>query len=202
MQVIDQFFLVFEALDFQVFLVSALLFFVGYVFAPTVLYKKIGFLTAYPLFIAGIMEKYAKKEINLVLLFSIILVINTLSMLVNLISGFGLVLPVVFSIFMGINMGVIIYHQFNGQMFYVSLINPVAMIELPCAWISFSLAIQYAIGQVMPSERFAEVSMTEYLNYFLYTIIPLLIIADIIEVGLIRLSQKIDGPDDDQSLNK
>ena len=56
------FFKVFENLNLQILILSALLFFIGYAFAPTAYYKKIKWLTAYPFFIIKLMDSFLKKE--------------------------------------------------------------------------------------------------------------------------------------------
>ena len=50
----------------------------------------------------------------------------------------------IFSIYLGINLGVVMYHTLKGKHFYLSLFNPVALIELPAAWLSFAMAIQFS----------------------------------------------------------
>ncbi len=180
----------FQLINFQIFLSAALLFFIGYAIAPTAYYKKIRWLTAYPFFIIHLMDKYFRKEWPPVLIFIVILILNTFSLCINLLSGWGIILPVLFSIYMGINIGVIMYHSLEGRFYYASLLNPVAMIELPASWITITLAIQFTLDHYFNISIIKNATFGDYLDVFLFLIIPMLIIADLIETSLIIISRK------------
>lgn len=182
----------FHFINSQIFLFSALLFFIGYAMAPTAYYKKITWLTAYPFLIIHLMEKYFKKEWHPVGIFAVILVLNSVSLFLNLLSGWGIVLPFLFCIYMGINIGVVMYHTLEGHFYYTSLLNPVAVIELPASWISIAMAIQFSLQKYFSINIIDRVTFQDYLKVFIFLVIPMLLIADLIETSLIVLSRKKD----------
>jgi uncharacterized membrane protein SpoIIM required for sporulation len=186
----------FQYINPQIFLFSALLFFIGYAIAPTAYYKKIRWLTIYPFFIIHLMDKYFKKEWPPVWIFLVILILNTFSLFVNLLSGWGIILPVLFSIYMGINIGVVMYHTLEGQFYYTSLLNPVAMLELPASWISITMAIQFSLEKYFDAAIIEQATFGDYVKVFIFIIIPMLIIADLIETSLIVISRKREGGQD------
>jgi hypothetical protein len=197
---IDTFFEVFSHLDTQVFLSSILLFFIGYALAPTVYFKDIKWLKAYPMFMFRLIEKYFREDPNKYLLFTVILVLNSISLLVNLFSAYGIILPFIFSVWMGLNVGVVMYHTLNGRLYFMSLLNPVAMLELPAAWITFTLAMQFSLNNYFHMEGLEMIGISSMLYYFLVTVLPILFLAGIIETGMIVLAERF-GEDEDDSDN-
>ena len=187
---IDKFLAVFNILSLQIILFAALLFFIGYALAPTVDYKKIKWLTAYPFFIIHLMDKYFKKEWPAPVIFIVILGLNSFSLFLNLLSGWVIIFPFILIVYTGLNVGVVMYHTLEGKFYYASLLNPVAMIELPAVWISITMAIQFSLNRISGMEIFANISFNQYLVYFFYTIIPLLILAAVIETILIMIARK------------
>jgi len=186
---------VFDIINVQVYLFSVLLFFLGYAFAPTAYYKKVKWLTAYPFFIINLIEKHFNQDWPPLKIFTVILLLNSVSLFLNLVSAFGIVLPLIFSIYLGINLGVVMYHTLEGKHYYISLFNPVALIELPAAWMSFTMAIQFSASHYFDIEGISAISFNQYCYYFLITVIPLLIIAGIIETGLIIVAKKFEKSD-------
>jgi len=186
---------VFDIINVQVYLFSVLLFFLGYAFAPTAYYKKVKWLTAYPFFIINLIEKHFNQDWPPLKIFTVILLLNSVSLFLNLVSAFGIILPVIFSIYLGINLGVVMYHTLEGKHYYISLFNPVALIELPAAWMSFTMAIQFSASHYFDIEGISAISFNQYCYYFLITVIPLLIIAGIIETGLIIVAKKFEKSD-------
>jgi len=190
------FFKVFENLNLQILILSALLFFIGYAFAPTAYYKKIKWLTAYPFFIIKLMDSFLKKEHATLKIFFILFLLNSFSLFINLISAWGIILPFLLIIYMGLNVGVVIYHSLEGRFYYTGLLNPVAMLELPAAWLSIAMAIQFSLTHFFKIRTVEAIAFSVYLNYFLYTVIPLLLAAGIIETLLIKLGSKTPPPED------
>jgi len=190
------FFEVFKNLNLQVLMLSALLFFIGYALAPTAYYKKIKWLTAYPFFIIKLMDSFFKKEQASLKIFFILFLLNSFSLFINLISAWGIILPFVLIIYMGLNVGVVIYHSLEGRFYYAGLLNPVALLELPAAWLSVAMAIQFSLTHFFKIGALKDIAFTVYLNYFLYTVIPLLLAAGIIETLLINLGSKTNHSDD------
>ena len=72
------------------------------------------------------MDKYFNKDWHPIKIFFILFFLNTVSLFLNLLSGFIIFLPFIVAIIMGINIGIIIYHSLDGRFYYISLINPVA----------------------------------------------------------------------------
>ena len=96
---LQSFLAVFKVLNFQILILSALLFFVGYAFAPTAYYKKVKWLTVYPFFMIKIMDKYFQQNWSPMIIFIVILILNTISLSINLISGWGIILPFLFVVY-------------------------------------------------------------------------------------------------------
>ena len=93
---------------------------------------------------------------------------------------------------MGINIGVVMYHSLEGKFYYVGLLNPVAIIELPAAWLSITMAIQFSLQNFLKLSFLPKIGFMQYVDYFLATIIPLLFFAGIIETILIVKGGKND----------
>ena len=193
---IQSFFEVFSIINIKIFFVSILLFFIGYVFAPTAYYKKIRWLTAYPFFIIKLMDEFFKKQHHPIKIFLILFVLNTTSLFINLLSAWGIILPFLFVLYMGINIGIVMYHTLEGKFYYVGLLNPVALFELPAAWLSIAMAIQFSMTRFFNASNFKVIEFLQYVDYFIYTIIPLLFIAGVIETILIAKVDKIKDKED------
>jgi uncharacterized membrane protein SpoIIM required for sporulation len=91
---------------------------------------------------------------------------------------------------MGVNIGVVMYHTLEGKFYYIGLFNPVALLELPAAWISITMAIQFSMQHFFGLSYIPTITFGQYVLYFIYTIIPLLIFAGIIETILIVKGEK------------
>lgn len=180
---------VFRVINLQIFVFSALLFFIGYALAPTAYYKNIKWLTAYPFLIIKLMDRYFKQDWHPVKIFSVIFILNSFSLFLNLLSGWGVVLPFLFMIYMGINIGVVMYHSLEGQFYFASLFNPVSLLELPAAWISITMAIQFTLSNYFELSLIDEYSFGHYVVLYVKTVIPLLFIAGIVETVLIVLGR-------------
>ena len=187
---IQSFLEVFRVINIQIFIISILLFFVGYAIAPTAYYKKIKWLTAYPFFIIKVMDTFFKKKHQPLKIFFILFNLNTFSLFLNLISAWGILLPFIFVLYMGLNIGVVMYHSLEGKFYYIGLLNPVAILELPAAWLSITMAMQFSLQHFLNISFLPAIDFLKYVDYFLYTIIPLLLIAGIIETILIVKNEK------------
>lgn len=180
-------------INIQIFLSSILFFFIGYALAPTAYYKKVTWLTAYPLWIARKLEAWSKKKWNGYVLFLFLFALNSLSLTINFLSGWAPLLPAVFAVWTGLNVGLVTYHTLKGHFYFASLLNPVALFELPAAFISFTLAIQFNLSRLsLHVIDLPAVGFGVYMNLFLITVIPLLIISGIIEAAFIIWTQKIN----------
>jgi hypothetical protein len=190
MQMIQSFLEVFRVINMQIFIVSVLLFFIGYAFAPTAYYKKIKWLTAYPFYIIKLMDQFFKKQHHPLKIFIILFSLNMTSLLLNLLSAWGIVLPFIFVLYMGINIGIVMYHSLEGRFYYLGLLNPVAIIELPAAWLSIAMAAQFSMTHFFRVTYLPVVEFSQYLKYYLFTVVPLLLIAGILETILIVVAVK------------
>jgi uncharacterized membrane protein SpoIIM required for sporulation len=186
----QSFLAVFNIINLQIFFISVLLFFLGYAFAPTAYYKKIKWLTIYPFYVIKLMDVFFKRKHHPIKIFLIIFVLNTASLLINLLSAWGIILPFLVVIYLGVNIGVVMYHSLNGKFYYLGLLNPVALLELPAAWLSITMSIQFSLTNFFNNSDLVPVDFLTYLLYFLYTIIPLLVVAGIIETILISTTTK------------
>lgn len=182
-----------ELLNLRLFIFSMVLFFAGYTIAPWVYYKDIKLLLAYPKWLGKKLDKLAAKRWHFITLFVFILIINSFSLFIDLISGFVPGLPVLFAIWTGFNVGVITYHTLVGKFYFSSLLNPVALFELPAAFIAFSLALEFNCV-LLECSLFPNLPQhfTSYLNAFVWVVIPLLIVAGIIETAAIKIAQRIE----------
>jgi hypothetical protein len=187
---IQSFLEVFSVINTQIFIISILLFFVGYAIAPTAYYKKIKWLTTYPFFIIKLMDVFFKKRHHPLKIFFIIFFLNSISLFLNLISAWGIFLPFIFSLYMGINIGVVMYHSLEGKFYYVGLLNPVAILELPAAWLSITMAMQFSLQNFLKISFLPVIGFMQYVSYFQSTIIPILFLAGIIETILIVKGEK------------
>ncbi|MGD9898893.1 MAG: stage II sporulation protein M [Calditrichaceae bacterium] len=186
-----------DLLNFNIFLTSALFFFAGYALAPTASYKKIGWILAYPHWIVSKLDYLIKQKWNPVILFLFIFLVNGISLFINLLSGHIPGLPFLFALWMGVDIGVVSYETLEGKYFYTALLNPVALFELPAAFISFTMAFQYnLINLNIPLKGIAAVQFSEYIQLFIEIVLPLLLIAGILETALINFSQKLEDHKD------
>jgi len=193
---------VFEIINFKIFLFSALLFFIGYALAPTVYYKEINWLVKYPMWIVNWLDSFAKKNWKPVFLFGFLFALNTLSLMIDLLSAIVPVLPFIFAIWTGLNIGIVTYHTLEGHYYFTALFNPVAFFELPAAFITFAMAFQYNLSNLgitsISKVTWQDISFQRYLFLFLVIVLPILLMAGIIETYLIHISRDMgDGTDKD-----
>ena len=93
---------------------------------------------------------------------------------------------------MGINIGIVMYHSLEGRYYYLGLLNPVALLELPAAWLSIAMAIQFSLTHYFNLTGFEAISFNQYLKYFTMTVLPLLFVAGVVETILIAKVEKMD----------
>ncbi len=167
-------------------------FFIGYTIAPWAYVKQIKILTAYPLWIAGKMEQWLEKKWPTAAFMVTIFFFNTVSLSIDLFSGLVPFLPVLLIIWTGLNIGIIAYHTLKGRFYFTSLINPVALLELPAAFITFSFALQYNLHLVNFAQA-PDLPFQRYVYFFAVLVLPLLFLAAILEASIIRYTK----PDSD-----
>jgi uncharacterized membrane protein SpoIIM required for sporulation len=168
------------------FAVSALLFAVGYVVSyPVVLYG-IKPLTWYPLRVWERVRAAVSPDDPWHRIFAFLLVFNSVSLLVNLLSGLLVVLPPVFALLLGLNVGVIATEEAGVAGLVGIVVNPVAWLELPAAWTSLALGFQLA-GVVLGAEPVSPGFM-RLAGVYVAVVLPLLVAAALVEATLIRLT--------------
>jgi hypothetical protein len=195
---VDQFLSALELVNIQVFIFSALIFMIGYALAPTVNYKKINWLMVFPLWMEALLEKIIEKKWNSFIMFLLILLLNSISLLFDLFSGVLLFVPLLMALWMGLNIGIITYKMLNGHFFYSALFNPVSLFELPAAFITLTFAFQLNLAAINSSLISLEnVSFSLYFNAFLTLVIPLIALSALIETIALQLNKKFSDKDFD-----
>jgi len=170
--------------------VSAILFLIGVLLAPTVVEKNLRLFLAYPLWIHRLLEKVLQKRWPGWLLFGFIFSWNVTALFLGFAAGFGIVLPPIFALFTGLNVGVVMMQSTGEPRFWGLFLNPVALFELPATWISFSLGMKMGIYYLL-GNPYARVltAFHEQLPLFIWIVIPLLFIAAALEASLVVLVQ-------------
>ena len=192
----EKFLEVFGVLNGRLIYFAAILFFAGYALAPTAYFKKIKWLTVYPFFMIKLMDTHFKKDWHPMTIFLVIFLLNSFSLFINLLSGWIIFLPYLAIIYMGLNIGIIMYHTLEGRFYYASLINPVTILELPAAWISVALAIQFSLAPLLGSDYLTPLTFLQCMQYFLYTVIPFLLLGAVVETVLIVVARKHEDRQD------
>jgi len=181
----------FEKLHFVYIFIAALLFFAGIYFAPTIVEKKINWLLVYPRWVTKIIEKYFSPRWGFILLFIIILLLNNLSLFSGFISGFVIILPFLFAFLTGLNVAIVGYDLLGWQGIWHLLVNPVAWLEFPAAWISFGMGIKISV-KIIYTHRFLEAYqlLKQLFPIYLKYVLVLLVLAALLESGLIIWAEK------------
>lgn len=180
-----------EQLHFVYIFVAALLFFFGIYLAPIIVEKKINWLLIYPRWVTRVIEKYFSTRWGFIPLFLIILVLNNISLFSGFISGFTIVFPFIMAFLTGLHVAIVGYDIMGWQGIWQLLVNPVAWLEFPAAWLSFGMGIRVSIV-IIDSKSFST-AYQSFQNmlplYFKYVFI-LLVLAAILESGLIIWAEK------------
>ena len=180
-----------ESVDYPFFFLSAILFIAGIYAAPLVVEKNISILLKYPRWMRGVIEKFVKKKLSFLLLFLVIFFFNNLSLFGSFASGFLIILPPLAAFFTGLNVAIISFDMMGWKGIWQMLVNPVAWLEFPAAWISFALGFQLARFQLKvfsfpkAAELFGHL-VPVYMKY----VFSLLLIAGILETALIIMMEK------------
>jgi len=176
-------------IDFNLFLLSAGLFFAGLIFSIIVVKRDITFLLRYPLWIWNKLKALLQKQPSFLKLFLLIFFFNSCSLLFNIISGFGVALPYLFAFITGMNVGIIGYKEGGIKALFVMFFVPHAILELPAAWLSTTLGMQLGRELLIKTSNTGDVFILS-LTIYLQIIIPLLLTAALIESALIHFSLK------------
>jgi len=176
-------------IDVKFFLISFVLFFLGLIFSIPVVNKNFVLLLRYPLWIWGKLKSLFERHLSFFPLFILILLFNSFSLLINIFSGFGLILPFLFSLWTGMNVGIIGYYEGKAKALIAMCLSPHAFFELPAVWISLALGMKIGFSLKQGLENTIEI-FYQSLNVYFHLIIPLLIVAAIVEAALISFSIK------------
>ena len=168
------------------FVVSAVLFFAGFVASYPVTVRDVSLLTWYPLRVWRRVREMVSPDDAWLSLFIFLLTFNAASLLVNFLSGFFVVLPPVFAFFLGLNVGVISVEEAGATGLVALVGNPVAWLELPAAWISLAIGIQLGITAASNGVSDAVSAFPELAEVYVYVVLPLLVAAAVLEATLIR----------------
>lgn len=180
---------IFSVITIEMFHVSVGLFVSGLLLSVWIVKKQIRFLLWYPEWIWKKLKNFLGTKPGFSKLFLLIFLLNASSLFCNLISGFGVVLPVFFAILIGMNVGIIAYEEGGIKALILMFFAPHAIFELPAAWLSIALGIRLGMEIITPN---ANIRWIFYQNLSLYlcAILPLLFIAALIESALIYFSIK------------
>lgn len=181
-------------IDLKLCLLASFLFCLGLILSPWIVRRNVRFFLFYPLWIWGLIKRHLKPEDPYLKIFFFIFSLNSISLLFNVLSGLFFVLPFIFAILLGMNVGITLFKEIGKLDFLAIFLNPVSLFELPAAWISISVGIKIgillypdftlsAIGEVLSKE----------IPVYIYVIIPLLIISGLIETTMIKvLARKLE----------
>jgi len=177
---------VWRLIDGVLFLLAAVLFFIGVFFAPIVVKKEVRLLLWYPLWIWGLIKRHIDLGAPFLRLWALIFSLNSISLFGNLVSGLFIILPPLFSFLLGIHVAIISLKELGKLRLVFLILNPVSLFELPAAWISLSLGM--SLGRELYQSKYANVLslLGRELMGYLFLVLPLLAIAGFIEVSLIK----------------
>jgi len=183
----------FEAVNYAYFFISAVLFLVGINTGPIVVEKNIRWLMAYPLLMKRLMEKYFKTKRAFIILFLIIFSLNNLSLFTSFLSGFLVILPPIAAFITGLNVAIISFELMGWQGIWHILVNPVAWLEFPAAWLSFAMGFRLSEGLLTNGsvQMTADTFISLLPIYFKY-VFTLLLLAALLEAALIVFAEKIN----------
>jgi len=181
------------------FLLSVAIFFLGIYLGPEVVNRDIRWLLVYPRWMKRLMEKYFKRSRGFIIVFLTIFLLNNFSLFTSYVSGFLVILPPLAVFFTGLNVSIISYDLMGWKGIWQILVNPVAWLEFPAAWISFTLAFQLAEAQWTYQNFNYTIKIFElYLPLYLKYVVGLLFLAALLETALIMLVEKMKIDDETQ----
>lgn len=188
-----------RSLRVELILLSAFLFFLGLFSAPWVVERKIEPLLFYPRWMWHRIQRWVKSDDPFLKMVLAICFLNATSLLVNILSGLLVVLPFVLGFLVGLHIGVIVIEEIGKWSLIGILLNPVAFLELPVTWISLSIGMELGL---FLSNRLSLVEALPLLRRGLLIygalILPLLLVAALTEVSLIKWGLKLAKKREDE----
>ena len=181
-------------IDLNLCLLASFLFFLGLILSPWVVRRNIRFFLFYPLWIWRLIKRHLNPEDPYLKIFFFIFSLNSISLLSNVLSGLFFVLPFIFAILLGMNVGIVLFKEIGKLDFLAIFLNPVSLFELPAAWISISVGIKIGI-LLYPDFALSAIGeiLSKEIPVYIYVIIPLLIISGLMETTMIKvLARKLE----------
>lgn len=185
----NQLYSILSLITIGLFILSAALFIIGVCLSIYVVKKEIKWICWYPEWIWNKLKSFLEKQPNFSKLFLMILILNSTSLFFNLISGFGVGLPIVFAVLTGMNVGIIAYKEGGIKTLLSMFVAPHVIFELPAAWLSIALGIRLGLAMISPESKVG-FTFSQSLLIYLRVILPLLFIAALLESGLVFFSLK------------
>ncbi len=176
------------------FFISAIIFLGGIYAGPLIVEKEWNLLLKYPRWIFHLIQRYLNVRFRFFYLFLLIIILNNISLFGSFASGFLVIVPPVAAFLTGFNVAVITFDIAGWKGIWHMLFNPVAWLEFPAAWLSFSMGFQLAEVQLyhwnwlMTYQLFLTLSEL-YLKYAF----TLLVIAALVETAMIIIAQKYEN---------
>lgn len=170
------------------FAVSGFLFSVGFLSAYPVMRYDIGVLQWYPLWVWRQVREALGPEDSWLKLFVFLFGFNSVSLFVNFVSGWGVVLPYFLVYLLGLNLGVVGLEEAGGfGAVGLLVLNPVAWLELPAAFLASALGMQLGSNVLMYGVGGGLGVFPVFFRVFVLVVLPLLFVAAVLEASLIRL---------------
>ncbi len=186
----------FDIVPFGYFFLSATIFLIGIYLAPTIVERNVSFLLWYPRKMRSLMEKIISTRLPIVLIFLLIFTLNNLSLFLSLLSGFLIIGPLLSAFLTGLNVAIVSYEMLGWQGIWQILVNPVAWLEFPAAWLSFAMGFKIALTIFTQNWEAGVATFHQLLPFYIKIVVLLLFIAGILESALIRIMEKFQPPDD------
>lgn len=178
-----------KMIDLRLFLLSGSLFVIGVVVSPWVVKNNIKILLRYPMWIWKLIKTYFNPQDHFLKLFLFIFFLNSTSLLCNVLSGFLIVAPILFALFLGMHVGIIVFKETGRWGLGTIFLNPVSIFELPAAWISLSTGMEIGISSYRDFMAFHVLDTFRIgLQVYGFVVIPLLVISGLIEITVIKMS--------------
>ena len=187
---IQNYYKLFFFLNKELFLLSIVLFLLGVALSIFIVKLNIKCLLRYPLWIWNKLKIFLKKQPTFFQLFFLIFFFNCFSLIFNIISGFGIVLPYAFAVLTGINVGIIGYTEGGSKAIFSMFLSPHAIFELPAVWLSTTLGMLLGNKIIFTGTEIGEYFL-QTLFFYVYFIIPLLFFAALIETSMIWYTIKL-----------
>lgn len=173
----------------ELFTASVVLFMLGLMLSVVIVKKQLGWLLWYPNWIRDRLKRLLLRGPGFGKLFLLIFLINATSLGCNLLSGFGVILPAIFAILIGINVGAIAYQEGGGRTMLTMFLAPHVVFELPAAWLSLALGFRLGI-EIIGSSGEVRLVFLQCLSIYWRLILPLIWIAAMLEAAFISAATK------------